>query len=469
MSQEKKNIDQLIREKLLQTEVAPPASVWTGLEKAMAKDRKAAIVLLYRRLGYAAAAVLLIGFMGYYFTLSERSIESTKNNLSHQIVVDSNAVIKDDVAVAITEGTVENETAIPETVLPIQKQIDLPILAKTEKNVNNKDEQVLIASQTLLEENPFVDVLTTSLEAIADRKPAQAIELKSLYELGPSPLNMFKAYAYKSLIENEEMFDLLAENTSKFNKQGWSLGLAFAPTSVGRFSGFSTNDYGLLYADAENGMSSIANVVSEKDLPAYSGGVNLEYHISERLSFQSGIYYLKQGQRIENFSVLENSMSASNSSNSYFGNISIENNTVLYENVQFYDNVQISDEISYSNFDAALRQQFELLEIPFVANYKVINRKIVVSVLAGLNTGILVGNNVYLTNYSKEPIGKTEELNSLIYKSVLGLSFEYPLTRKFYFSLSPTLKYQLNNFNKNAIVREELQYFEFKTGLNYRF
>ena len=88
--------------------------------------------------------------------------------------------------------------------------------------------------------------------------------------------------------------------------------------------------------------------------------------------------------------------------------------------------------------------------------------------MAGINPGILVGNKVYLEDYS-DPIGKTDAINTLIYKSVFGVSFEYPLSRKLYFNLSPVFKYQLNNFNKNAIVSEKLKYLEFKTGFNYRF
>nr|MDA3906397.1 hypothetical protein [Bacteroidales bacterium] len=130
MSREKKNIDQQIRKKLLQAEVSPPASVWGGIEKTLANDRKAAIVLLFRRVGYAAAAILLIGFIGYYFLLSERGIESTEDNLSQHVAVDSNAVVNDAVSVAMTEGTVENETVTPETIQSVQKQIALPLLAK---------------------------------------------------------------------------------------------------------------------------------------------------------------------------------------------------------------------------------------------------------------------------------------------------------------------------------------------------
>ena len=129
-------------------------------------------------------------------------------------------------------------------------------------------------------------------------------------------------------------------------------------------------------------IASEISFVKEQDLPAYSGGVNLVYQISERWSFQSGIYYLKQGQRIENFGVLQNDLNSSMTSNSYFGNITFDNYTFLSDNLQAADFMQLSDAVSFSSYSGNLLQQFELIEIPLIANYEIINRKAVFSIMA---------------------------------------------------------------------------------------
>ena len=476
MSREKEHIDQQIREKLLLSEVAPPASVWVGIEKAMAAKRKAAIVLLYRKIGYAAA-LLLFGFLAYYFTSTDRELKPTENKISKQTTSDSLKTEKDSIninesevlAMEENEEKESNKQKEQNTKSQIQKDVVSPSIAKREDTFINDNKQTVNTVLSFSEESVTMGVSDMSLESIAYRKPAKPEELTSIYKSNYNPLSLFKAYAYKQMFESEEMSNLLADNTSKDNKKNWSIGLAYSPTTVGRFSGFSTKDAGLVYADAGNEMLKGPSVVSEKDLPAYAGGINLALEISERWSFKSGVYYLKQGQRIDNFSVLANDLNASNNSSSYFGNISIDNTEALDGLGLLADFTQISDNISYSRFDADLVQQFELLEIPFIASYKLINRKLVFSLAAGINQGFLIGNRVYLSDNSSETIGKTDAVNKLIYKSVFGISFEYPLSRKLYFNFSPTLKNQLTNFNKNAIKRERLQYFELKTGLNYRF
>lgn len=361
------------------------------------------------------------------------------------------------------------ETNILEEKLPIKVQSDMLAVVEEERTLQVQQDYVFEEQK---EELGIASVSRENNSLIALNKLSQG-ELSSIYKSGFNALSLLKANMYKRMLETEEASILLAENKSSADEsrlRGWSVGLAFAPTSVDRSSGILTRNADYFYDAANSEMS----FVSEKDLPAYSGGVNLVYQISERWSFQSGIYYLKQGQRIENFSVLQNSAfsqlsNASNTTtNSYFGNIVFDNYSLLADNATASDFAELSNGISYSSYSDNLLQQFELIEIPLIANYKIINRKAVFSIMAGISPGILVGNKVYLEDYS-EPIGKTEAINTLIYKSVLGVSFEYPLSQKLYFNLSPIFKYQLNNFNKNAIVSEKLKYLEFKTGLNYRF
>lgn len=469
MSREKEHIDPIIKEKLLQAEVSPPPAVWDGIEKALNQKEKRAAIVLYRRIG-AVAALFLLAFLTYYFIRSDSAIAPDANKLAKQIAIDS--LTKDSVSAKLT-----NENALAEKISgekgtdenqKITNKINVgttSIAIQESPHKSQKDGLSTITSNT----NKYTTASDADRETIVFLESVFSNKVYSLHNSGIKAIRLLKSSAYKRALDLEKATDLLAELTSKEGSKGWTLGIAFSPTSVSRVSGFSTNEYGALYDDVSLGMSNFARVVSEKDLPAYSGGVNLEYQLSERWSFQSGIYYLKQGQRIENFSVVQNDLNASNSSNSYFGDIRFDNIEEINESALMTNFVQVSDAISFSYYNANLLQQFDLLEIPLLLNYKIINRKTLLSVISGINPNILVGNRVYLSDNTSNPVGKTESMNTLIYKSVLGISFEYPLSRKIYFNLSPTFKYQLNNFNKNAITDEHLQYFEFKTGLNYRF
>jgi hypothetical protein len=461
MSQGKEHIDKLIQEKLNAAEVTPPASVWNSIESSLlAKQRRRAIVL-YRWVG-SVAAILLLGVLLVYFIRSEQKVEPVQNKMAQEEILDS--IIAND---SIFDN--KAELKIKEKKQNVFAKTDIILLDAKDKRtiLQDRTKKLFHAQNNILERS----LQTRERISLVVLNKLNQGDLSSIYKSDFKVLSFFKANLYKKILENEETAILLAENSSssasRREPSGWSLGLAFAPTNVGRSSGgFSRK----LYADYD-AVNTDMNAVSasEQDLAAYSGGLNLVYKLSERWSVQSGVYYLKQGQRIENFGVLQNDINSSMTSNSYFGNIAFDNYTLMSDNFQAADFMQLSEEVSYSSYNDNLIQRFALIEIPLLANYKIINRKTVFSITGGISPGIIVGNNVYLENYSSSPVGKTEEINTLIYKSVFGINLEYPLSRKLYFNFSPTFKLQLNNFNRNAIVSERLNYLELKTGLNYRF
>ncbi|MBN1649950.1 MAG: outer membrane beta-barrel protein [Bacteroidales bacterium] len=456
MSKYKNHIDKQIQQKLLQAEIAPPAALWKGIDSALALQKKTATILLVKRFAYAAA-VLLIAFLTFYLIRSERNLPPSENKLAIQLTTDSLTLE------AETASKKSIELSIPEASTPIEIA-SIQVNNTAEIKPTNQNKSLTVTTKAPQTQSKRIDYTSERIAFVALRLKHSG-ELSSFPKREINEVKLFKRNAIKQLERLDEFANLLAEQTQSSTNKGWSIGLAYAPTSIDRGSGIFTPNSDALYADASSEMS----FVSEKDIPAYSGGVNLVYQISDRWSFQSGLYYLKQGQRIENFGVLENSVNASNISNSYFGNIIITNTDMLAASAEMANYTQLTEEITFTRFNTDLLQRFELIEIPFIASYKMIDRKTILSVLVGINSGILVGNQVYFSENSSVSIGKTEAVNTFIYKSILGVSVEYPLMRKLYLNFSPTFKYQLNNFNKNAIVSERLNYLEFKTGINYRF
>lgn len=456
MSKKTNHIDKQIQQKLLQAEIAPPASVWKGIDSALVLQKKKTAIILFKRFAYAAA-VLLMALLAFYFLRSERNLPPTENKLATQLTTDSLTLEVE------TAAKKSMELTNPEANTPIE-MASIQVNNTAEPKPINQNKSLSAPTKTPQTQNELLVFKTDRVSFIAISLKSSD-ELFSLHTKERNKAGLFKRNAIKQMEKLDEISNLLAAQTQASNNKGWSIGLAYAPTSIDRGTGFVTPNLDALYSDAGSTMS----FVSEKDLPAYSGGINLVYQISDRWSFQSGLYYLKQGQRIENFGVLENAVNASNISNSYFGNIIITNTDMLAASAEAADGIQLTDEISFTRFNTDLLQRFELIEIPFIASYKMIDRKTILSLLVGINSGILVGNQVYFSENSSIAVGKTEAVNTFIYKSVFGVSVEYPLIRKLYLNFSPTFKYQLNNFNKNAIVSEKLNYLEFKTGINYRF
>ena len=96
-------------------------------------------------------------------------------------------------------------------------------------------------------------------------------------------------------------------------------------------------------------------------------------------------------------------------------------------------------------------------------------KKLSLFLLGGINTGFLFNNEVYSSSDKSNKVGETDDISTLIFKSVIGISLEHPLTRKLYLSFSPTYKYQLNKFNKASIGSSRLQFFDITTAISYHF
>ena len=261
--------------------------------------------------------------------------------------------------------------------------------------------------------------------------------------------------------------ELYADNfvsDKKAVKSKWTLGGDFSPSYVS-----VSKSLGEHY-DANNVLFYNHDSNAETPMIAYTGGLNIDYCLSEKWSLQSGLYYLKQGQKIQDFVVLNNKFGGNNnsSSNTNMGNITFENQNTLFENEVVINEINYGFDVLATQFDSYLIQNFEFLEIPFVLKYKFITKKFGVYLLGGFNTSFLIGNNVYLEN-NNSPVGKTEDVNTLIYKSIIGFIIEYPVSKRISINVSPSYKYQLNSINKNMFSNVHLQYFDFKTGISYKF
>jgi hypothetical protein len=471
MNQENENINKAIRQKLQRSEVQPSPEVWDSIAATLDAKKKKAALIYFSWFG-AAAALLLMGLVAYYLLPSNFSFEKQEVKFSQNKTSDSTKINEKTLKLNASQSEeeqlkFENKLAIEDSNLSqketSKKEIPLALgtnkptlVVEGQKSFGQHLNQKEIAARIHFRQNP---------ERITYKKAAIILNQMTLQKTNSKTLKILKNVLYKRQLEELKNEELLSKKKPKTNTNAWSLGLAFAPTYTQRGSSSSNLEMDALYG-LSNGMQPSFN---EHDLPAYTAGVDLAYRVSEKLSVKSGLYYVKQGQRIENFAVLENSVDESSNTNSYFGNIVFDNYSSFNATEDPADFTQVSDVVSLSYYNQQLLQEFELIEIPMVLSYKLVNKKAILSLNVGLNQGILVGNRVYIPDYSSQAVGKTEAVNALIYKSVLGFSLDYLLTRRLYFNLSPTYKYQLNNFNRNALVGEKLHYFELKTGINYRF
>jgi hypothetical protein len=268
------------------------------------------------------------------------------------------------------------------------------------------------------------------------------------------------------LIINE---DLIADaSNSETRKRRWSLGGEISPSHANESS---RSDKGMMYGASNEYLHSYQPRSSSEDaISAYTGGLALNYIVSDKISFQSGLYYFKQGQEIQNFDILSNEAAYDNSvtTTSNSGTIQFNSAEVITSNNPTRQ-IILDANNRIAQFDESLVQQFGFIEIPFILKYKILSKRLDIYLLGGLNANILINNHVFIGQNNNKSVGYTDGINSLIYKSTLGLSFEYPISNNFYLNLSPIIKHQLNPINKNSSSNTRTSFFEYKTGISYRF
>ncbi|MDP4210238.1 MAG: hypothetical protein Q8928_15605 [Bacteroidota bacterium] len=219
---------------------------------------------------------------------------------------------------------------------------------------------------------------------------------------------------------------------------------------------------------------------NEKGLVAYSSGIKVDYKASRRVSVQTGIYYAVMGQEVDNSS--SNTMMAFsyNLSDSYrtsqintsssFG--AIATNEQVSKKV-IYSTAQALTVTSSSNTNAGssqLVQQLKYVEIPLLARYKIIDKRIGVHVLGGVGANFLVNNDVFLEQGgSTTNIGKTQNLRNVNYSGTFGIGFNCQLIKQLGVSIEPTCKYYITPLSNNSELNVHPYSLGLFTGLIYKF
>jgi len=226
---------------------------------------------------------------------------------------------------------------------------------------------------------------------------------------------------------------------------------------------------------------------AEKPLPTYSGGITVAYKLFERLSVQTGVFYLQMGQSINDVKTVFNMYAALSSNNSYSKNVvkTSSGSVTVGSNLKSDSNTTYS---SYFNDESQslattaplanaanpakyrLIERIDYIEIPLMLRYRVINRKLSFDVLGGMSTNVLIDNNVFV-DYGSELVksGKILMARPVNYSSTFGLGFGYQITGKLLIGLEPSFKYYLQSYTTSGQVSSNPYAFGLFTGMVYRF
>jgi len=511
MADGRKNIDNLFSDHLVGHKVSAPAGAWDRLQAELQPSKKVA-AFFYIKL--AAASLLLLLAFGAGYLLSEFGTDNTNLTASktetiipdqqtddapalsgetlqpEKDVLHNDALLETDKnLLVVDEGQKEHllvGDAGKTTKLPLPK-------SDSDQNQNQRlfeaqvdqDDQKTVVSNTGIvpsKENPInkTPVLLKEEPAAAE-EIAVVIEEESKLEeteandetmaetIDPQFTNdeldqMTPEQLHLLLVGGDDYSDeALASDQVKSNPN-WSIGGQLSPTySYRNLNGdaFEAPDENIdqsYFNDNENGLTTIG------------GGISLAYNFNDRLSIGSGLYLSRIGQE-------NNDVVAYDSPDSqYMYKLASSSGTVTINPTRFAKALTpqvASDKDSIPGdylVNGTFVQNLDYLEVPFVLNYKVLNKRFSINLNGGLSPGILVNNRSYFSiEDEKIQTGTTENIKPMIYNSVLGIGMAYDISKKVSINLSPTFKYSLSPVNSGS---QGINYHPYSiswfTGISYK-
>jgi len=471
MDAERNYIDDYFKERLFEYEKSAPSDAWNKIDEKL-RQKKLRVIWRISISFAASIAIILSLFTGYYFGMKKAF--STKEKIAKSI----NKVSFE--KPIILENTYSQEATL--------KNKNNNIIVRAEKQTPNPENKILHSSTVIaadfgsLNNSPDTKVLKGNLfqeynlASIDPRKPILDNFAKS-QKLSLSDENINFALGIEVVPDK-------VENNMETNENSWILNGNAAPLY----------SYRNIQSNNSNVPTNFYNS-TEKPILAYSGGLNIaiDFH---RWRFESGLYYSKTGQDVDgaysfvnasnvNLYVENNNNSigvnkAPSPGNSY-QNIPGSNsngyfkqpNTKLSKAIVYgqSENFGISNDINSSAFQVAIvEQRYNYIEVPFMAYYKLIDRKVDLSITGGFSSNILVGNDAVINNSNNSyDLGPTEGVEHFNFAGIIGVAFEMPVSRHLSIHMEPRVKYFLNSINTNDQISTHPYSIGLFSGIAYRF
>lgn len=483
---QKKNIDDIFRDKLSDFKQTPDNKVWRAIDASLDKRKKRRIIPFWWSFGGIAAAVMIGLLILNPFTedntnneiLVDTDNESEKindiqPNIENEIFIDSidttaNAVVEQNMVSENQQNDVENnpmnnqlepnKVAVPTTKNSKDKNIEpVPALAVNSNNAsenNNSTNEVLIVqnrlakgvtsydSENLLNNNlnTVESIETTNKDSNTHldfnlKEAENSIAEDNTIEEATEELESNKKSIFDEIEDQEEL------KNKKVASNRWSAGPNVAP----------------VYFNAIGEGSPVNSIFSPN---AKSGNVNMSYGVSvayavtKKLTIRSGINKVDYGYDTEDVAFSSSSSLASNTGQLSTIDYAETSNTLtisskIVTSDKFSTMSSASDVTAKSpSRDGYMSQQFGYLELPVELNYALIAKKFGVNLIGGVSSLFLIDNAVSLTSGElTTEIGEANNINDLNFSANMGLGLNYNFSQKVRFNVEPIFKYQLNTFS----------------------
>ncbi|MCW3107546.1 MAG: hypothetical protein JWQ09_2052 [Segetibacter sp.] len=449
------------------TEEAPSANVWQGIDKQLDKDNIIIIKRKYLELKRVVVLlVLLLGIALYQLNTTQNNSEQRNNTISKSkpgSKAGEPSNIKDDVKktsaiVVATENTITNSKNDSKPMY--DSTVHSIFVAKNDENYLVKRHGSVNATQNknsswrpdykIEIENKKVSEKEQALVQHGDKQDDS--EIPPLHKLGTVPVENTKLQLTHS-IETNQLLKIIAsseiknisQSNSTIKKKTPSGKLSLTPFFSPELVGYHLED------DKPENQENAKEIESgEKHEFSYMLGVLVDYKLNKHWGIQSGITYANTDITVQPKTLY--AQPDNTGSVKYRINTSSGYGYVL---PSFSTNPAIGDSL----YAFTSTHSLQYVAVPVALTYHIrAGKKLALVPLAGVSTNILIRAKLETSvengiDNSTEAVDNLQGLKKVYFSGLASIGIEYRLSAKTVMTFAPVLRFALNSINKDASVK----------------
>jgi len=436
----KDNLNDSIRRKFSEAEIQPGNKVWERIEADLLKQdnrkmrRKAAF---YRNV---AAAVIFIALVSIYFNLQDFNFKTNQETAIAPIELDAeseqNFVGGNDV---LLEKPQRNLSGSSRGDNANESDGSALLLASSDNEGGVEDiESVVVMQDENLEVATIDEDFSTSM-AKMDNKSPDGIELPQL----EMKIKKVSYFAVSDLDKPKEKSNLAWNTNVNIGSGSFNPNSEITETPV--FSTVSTlnnpgtnarttgDDASINYSNQERKAVEELSSSPMQGSISFTFGLNFGVVLNERWNIKSGLQYGAYRSSSSSSTVLRD-----------------RNSDELFPYHGASSSTEISDgRVINTISEYELYNDFQIVTVPLMLSYKVIDRKFDVSMVGGISADFIVKNTLKggsdQINEIKFHQSDKQSYRNLFASSMAGIEVSYPFADQYSVSIMPTYKKALSN------------------------
>jgi len=445
----------------------PPDDLWQGIEEKLAHPKTKKRVPFWWSV--AAALVVGLGLWATFYSDSDSHSISVpvghENGVVHQLrsiysVVKENSKSKISTEKDVLDKVLLKSNATAETKNQDNTTSEKSTIfnSKNQKTINSNKEAVVVTA------NRNTAVLANRKENVAQSQEIKNTEKEFLVQPN-SVTEQHKTIAEKSFSD-----DKTKENPTATDVKENALAEIAKEQQKKEKIASVTDKWSLqLFAGINNSQNlkkqkSLGNTIESQK--GYNYGVKANYKLNRRWAVSTGLKVSELGQQLANVSYINSAKSLVNATMAPVSVTQEKSAITTNSNYLFIANDNSGRNAMTSAFyqKGDLSQKVQYLEMPMEVSYAILNKgKARINVNTGGFVGKAISNEVLLNDNS---IGKNEEVNDVVFGTLLSSTLQYELFKKTKVFVEPGMNYytqplQNQNFNQFQLL--------FNFGLNVSF